>query len=152
MKKNLYSLFGSVSILVFFLSGSLATVQAGIDFNINFGPPSIIIAEPPEIIMIPQTGIYYVTDRKYDIFFYNGFWWSPRGGRWYRSAQFNGKWDAMHRKDVPRHLIIIPRDYRNLYKKEVHINYGQWKKKHQNNGYNGQNDVSQGNDNKKSGH
>lgn len=123
MKKIFCCLF-----LIFAVYAGIA--QAELNVNINLGPPPIVVSEPPHIVMIPQTGIYYVPNVSYDVFFYNGFWWSPRGDRWYRASQYKGPWGAVEHAYVPAHLLKVPKNYRVVYKKEKFINYGQWKKQH----------------------
>ena len=77
--------------------------------------------------MMPQMGIYYVPSVNFDLFFYNGYWWSPRGNRWYRAREYNGPWGVVRRKAVPASLFKVPKNYREVYKQEQHINYKQWK-------------------------
>jgi len=100
---------------------------------VETGPPHIVVSAPPALVMMPQTSIYYVPDVSYDVFFYNGYWWSPRGDLWYRASQYNGPWGVVQRTYVPGPLFKVPKNYRVVYQKERHINYGQWKKQGQNN-------------------
>jgi len=102
--------------------------RAEVSVNINIGPPPIVVAEPPALVMIPQTQVYFVPDPHIDVFFYGGYWWSPRGDRWYRSRAYNGPWGVIERGRVPRSVVYMPRDYRARYQRERHIPYGQWKK------------------------
>jgi hypothetical protein len=102
--------------------------RAEVSVNINIGPPPIVVAEPPGLVMIPQTQVYFVPDPHIDVFFYGGYWWSPRGDRWYRSRAYNGPWGVIERGRVPRSVVYMPRDYRARYQRERHIPYGQWKK------------------------
>jgi len=104
--------------------------RAEVSLNINLGPPPIVVAEPPGVVMIPQSQVYFVPDPHVDVFFYGGFWWSPRGDRWYRARAYNGPWGVIERSRVPRSVIYVPRDYRARYNRERHVPYGQWKKDH----------------------
>jgi len=92
-----------------------------------------VVSAPSAIVIMPESGIYFVPGISYDVFFYDGYWWSPRGDRWYRSAQYKGPWGVVHSKSVPAHLFEVPKNYRKVYEKEQHINYGQWKKGSQKN-------------------
>ena len=69
-----------------------------------------------------------VPDPNIDVFFYGGYWWSPRGERWYRARAYNGPWGVIERHRVPPAVIYVPRDYRARYERERHVPYGQWKK------------------------
>ena len=102
--------------------------RAEVSVNINLGPPPIVVAEPPAIVMIPQSQVHFVPDPHIDVFFYGGYWWSPRGERWYRSRAYNGPWGVIERHRVPRSVLYVPRDYRARYERERHVPYGQWKK------------------------
>ncbi|MFA4858056.1 MAG: hypothetical protein WC901_05665 [Candidatus Margulisiibacteriota bacterium] len=131
MKNSLYGLFGVAFIFVVLGLVFAGGAQAEVNVNINIGPPPIVVAEPPEVVMIPQTEIYFVPGISFDVFFCNGYWWSPRGDRWYRAKAYNGSWVVVSRNYVPAHLFKVPKNYRVVYQKERHINYGQWKKQHQ---------------------
>jgi hypothetical protein len=102
--------------------------RAEVSVNINLGPPPIVVAEPPEVVVIPQSQVYYVPDPTIDVFFYGGYWWSPRGDRWYRARAYNGPWGVIERHRVPRAVYYMPRDYRTRYERERRVPYGQWKK------------------------
>lgn len=126
-------IFCGVLMSVCLVLGLAGMVQAEVYVNIDLGPPPIVVSAPPAVVMIPQTGIYYVPDVGFDVFFYNGYWWSMRGDRWYRASQYKGPWGVVQRAYVPGPLFKVPKNYRVVYQKERHINYGQWKKQGQNN-------------------
>jgi len=81
-------------------------------------------------VLVPQSRVYFVPDPHVDVFFYDGYWWSPRGSQWYRARAYNGPWAVVKPARVPRAVIYVPRDYRAQYERERHIPYGQWKKDH----------------------
>jgi hypothetical protein len=105
-----------------------ATAGVNVGINVNLGPPPIVVAEPPEVVLVPRSQVYFVPGLEFDVFFSNGYWWSPRGDRWYRSRAYNGPWRTIERRYVPRAVIGVPHDYRRAYNRERHIPYGQWKK------------------------
>ena len=102
--------------------------RAEVSVGINIGPPQIVVSEPPHVVMIPQSQVHFVPDANIDVFFYGGYWWSPRGDRWYRARAYNGPWGVMERRRVPRAVMYVPRDFRTRYERERHVPYGQWKK------------------------
>ena len=110
--------------------GFSGAARAEVSVNINLGPPPIVVSAPPAVVMIPQSQVYFVPDPHLDVFFYGGYWWSPRGERWYRARAYNGPWGVIERNRVPRAVIYVPRDYRARYERERHVPYGQWKKEH----------------------
>lgn len=102
--------------------------QAEVNVNINIGGPPVIVAEPSDMVLIPGFGVYFVPGGDVDLFFHAGFWWSPRGKRWYRARAWNGPWVVVKRRAVPGPVIRVPRDYRVRYLKVKRVPYGQWKK------------------------
>ena len=141
--KTLYFSFPKLKFLFIVTSLTmLGIAQAEVNVNINLGSPApapaIVVVEQPaggppvitetaplEVVLMPGTGIYYVPNATIDIFFFNGFWWCSRGGRWYKSSTYNGTWlPTQHH--VPNVLIRIPQNYREIYKRERHMNYKDW--------------------------
>jgi len=114
-------LFNGLLISLLFLSLSVGSQT---NLNINIGPS--IVSEPVDVIMIPQTQVYYSPD-SFDLFFFNGFWWAPRGNHWYRSRSYSGPWGIVGHKSVPESLRRIPKNYREISRRENHINYKQFK-------------------------
>jgi len=108
--------------------GFSGSAQAGVSVNINLGPPPIVVSEPPAVVMVPGSQVHFVPDPQIDVFFFGGYWWSPRGDRWYRARAYNGPWGVIERNRVPRAVLYVPRDYRVRYERERHVPYGQWKK------------------------
>lgn len=106
---------------------ALAEVSVGVNFN--FG-------SPPEQVILAPGGVYFVSDRNADIFFYDGFWWTPRrsffgGVRWYRSNDFTGRWIVVNLSLVPApvYQVYWVKNYRAVYGKDKknYFPYGHWK-------------------------
>jgi hypothetical protein len=122
------TVFAVLAVLI--LSGLPDSASADFNVNVNIGPPPVVVAEPAAVVLIPSIGVYFVPDGDVDLFFYAGFWWSPRADRWYRSRGYNGPWVVVKRRIVPVEVVRVPRDYRVRYVKAKHVPYGQWKKNH----------------------
>jgi len=103
--------------------------RAEVSVNINLGPP-VVVAEPPHMVLVPRSRVYFSPDPQVDIFFYSGYWWSPRGDRWFRAREHNGPWRVIERRRVPREVVVVPRDYRRRFEREKPIPFGHWKKEH----------------------
>ena len=89
--------------------------MARVNVNVSIAlPPPIVFAAPPEVIVLPETYVYVVPDVDVDIFFYNGWWWRPWEGRWYRSRSYNSGW--AYYKSVPSFYAGIPSGWRNDYR------------------------------------
>jgi hypothetical protein len=129
MRKGLFGVIGLAVLLgVLFAVFGTNEAAAEVSVNINLGPPPIVVAEPPEVVLVPRSQVYFVPHQDIDVFFYGGFYWSPRGDRWYRAKAYNGPWGVVERRRVPSYVTRVPRDYRVRYERERRIPYGQWKK------------------------
>ena len=96
--------------LVFPLPG-----RAGVDVGISISlPQPIVFVAPPALIVLPETYIYVVPGIEEEIFFYNGWWWRPWEGRWYRSRNYDSGWNRYQK--TPSFYRQIPRDWRNDYR------------------------------------
>jgi len=129
MSKSIFRMLGLVVILVMlFVFGKTKEAAADVSINVNRGPPPIIAAKPTEVVMIPDLQVYFVPKLEFDVFFCNGYWWSPIGSLWYRAMAHNEPWKVVNKRYVPALLYRVPKDYRNVYEKEQPIPYGKWKK------------------------
>ena len=110
MKKILFRTILLASILLFPVP-TMAEVNIGINIPL---PPLIVFASPPEVVVIPETYVYVVPDSDVDIFFYDGWWWRPWEGRWYRSRHYDSGWGYYQR--VPSFYGRVPSGWRNDYR------------------------------------
>jgi hypothetical protein len=95
------------------VSPAPATARADVGISISL-PPLIVFAAPPEVVVIPETYVYAVPDLDVDIYFYNGWWWRPWEGHWYRSRHYDSGWAYYQR--VPSFYGGIPSGWRNDYR------------------------------------
>jgi len=86
---------------------------AGVDVSISL-PPLVVFSAPPAMVVIPETYVYVVPDVDVEIFFYDGWWWRPWEGRWYRSRHYDSGWGYYQR--VPSFYSRVPRSWRNDYR------------------------------------
>jgi hypothetical protein len=111
---NMNKLFRRAVFLALLLAAPLLT-PAGAGANDGIGlPPPIIFGAPPQLIVLPETYVYVVPDVNADIYFYDGWWWRPWEGRWYRSAYYDSGW-AYYRR-VPGFYVWIPSGWRDDYR------------------------------------
>lgn len=107
-------LFGTLPLALIFLC-PLPTMAARVAVDIHIDlPPAIVYAEPPQLIVLPETYVYVVPDQEIDIFFYNGWWWRPWEGRWYRSHTYDSGWT--YYQNEPSFYREIPSTWRNDYR------------------------------------
>jgi hypothetical protein len=87
---------------------SMARLEVDVSISL---PPPIVFHEPPMLIVLPETYVYAVPDVEVDIFFYDGWWWRPWEGRWYRSQDYGSGWGYhQHAPSFYRELSITWRD------------------------------------------
>lgn len=109
-------LFGGILLLALALvlpSPTMARLNVGISISL---PPPIEFRQPPELIVLPETYVYVVPDAEVDIFFYDGWWWRPWEGRWYRSRDYSSGW--VYFESVPSFYVEIPTGWRNDYREQ----------------------------------
>lgn len=78
-------------------------------------PPPIPFDAPPDVIVMPDTNdVYVVPDIVIDLFFWNGWWWRPWGGHWYRSQHYDRGWGYYN--NVPDFYFDIDPGWRVYYR------------------------------------
>ena len=72
------------------------------------------IAEPPAVIVLPDTpDVYVVPGIDVDLFFWSGWWWRPWQGGWYRSRYYNRGWG--YYSNVPSFYYDVDPGWRGYY-------------------------------------
>lgn len=95
-------------------------IPAMAEVNVNIGigiplPPPVVFAAPPAVVVIPDAyGVYVIPDIAVDIFFWNGWWWRPWEGRWYRSHYYDRGW--AYYNAVPRFYFDVDPGWRRYYR------------------------------------
>ncbi len=127
-KSRLVLLFLGVMFLIS-MGGYPAAGNAEVNINIgvNAPLPALVIPAPPAVVVIPGTYAYFAPDIDVDIFFFQGYWYRPYGGRWYRSSDYNGHWGHIPGDRVPPVLLNLPHDYRHMPSGHQRIPYGHLK-------------------------
>jgi len=114
MKRLLFGTILLALVLVFPIATMAMTRDGGNVRNDRNSPPRIAFAAAPEVVVIPGTYVYGVPDVDVDIFFYQGWWWRPWEGRWYRSQNYNSGWS--HYSGTPSFHRSVPSGWRNDYR------------------------------------
>jgi len=92
--------------------GQPARAQVSIHINIPL-PPPLVLPAPPEVVVLPESEVYVVPDVREDLFFFDGWWWRPWQGRWYRSRSYDRGWAYYER--VPVFYRGVPPGWREDY-------------------------------------
>jgi len=105
----------------------ITPIPAMAGVRVNIGLPPIVIGiggGPPDLVEIPDTDrVYVAPDVDVELFFWNGWWWRPYEGRWYRSHYYDRGW-ANYNRD-PRFYHHVDPGWRGYYR--AHTWHGrQW--------------------------
>lgn len=104
----------TTGIAVLLCAGALVTAapaDAQVSVNVNIGPPPVIFAAPPRVVVVPQTPVYYVPDTTYNVFVYGGRYYSFHNGAWFLATAHGGPWAFVPVEHVPRPVILVPHRY-----------------------------------------
>src|ERR1700690_3493394 len=81
-----------IGALLLVLAGSVTQSDARVNVDIGVNLPAYTFAAPPNVVVIPGTYVYMVPDIDVDVLFFQGYWWRPYEGHWYRSRDYKGSW------------------------------------------------------------
>ena len=154
VSKTIKSYLPAIAALLFVLTGPATQSEAGVNVNVDDGRvnvdvggegvyvnvgnnlPATRFAAPPDLVVIPGTYVYMVPDIDVDVLFYQGDWWRPYQGRWYRSLDYDGQWSYVEAERIPSGLRALPQDYRHrlstgyerIHHGDVKRNWRHWEK------------------------
>ena len=95
------------------LFSSAASAQT---VTVDVGLPVIRWEAPPPLVVV-SPGLWVVEDSPDEIFYYNQWYWTAQGGRWYRSRDHHGHWLAIEPGRVPgRFHVREPGHYRHFHR------------------------------------
>ena len=109
------------------ICGGAAPAFAGMDVSVNIGMPAVVVAEPPEMILVPDSQIYYAPTVEAELFFYRGNWYTRSGNRWYRGRSYKGPWVVAPRRSVPGVFGRLPGNYRTVHVRGERVPHGHLK-------------------------
>jgi hypothetical protein len=118
MKKLLFT-----TILLAVVSFFPVMTMAGVNVSIGISlPPLIVFEAPPDVIVLPDTNdVYVVPEIDVELFFWNGWWWRPWEGRWYRSHYYNRGWGYYNA--VPSFYFDVDPGWRGYYRDQNWYGY-----------------------------
>lgn len=105
-----------------------ANVDVGI--NVNIGVPALVIASPPEFLLIPALGLHVSFGTPSDLFYLDGYYYHFHKNRWYRSNHYQGPWGYVDRGKLPKR--ILKHDYREMldWRNREYREYSKDREKH----------------------
>jgi hypothetical protein len=104
------------TMLMALVLGGPIPAMAAVDISIGISlPPPIVFPAPPAVIPMPETnGVYVAPDLAVDLFFWNGWWWRPWEGGWYRARYYDRGW--AYYDHVPRFYFDVDPGWRGYYR------------------------------------
>src|SRR5262245_35356201 len=97
------------------LSAATAATAGDVKIHIGLGLPSIpapvVIAAPPQLVVVPGTSVYYAPAVSANYFFYKGRYYTTANGGWLTASAYNGPWAAITIGQVPSPILAVPVEY-----------------------------------------
>lgn len=127
-------------LFVMLLTFSMAvTAHAGVNVGINIGipvplPSNVVIQSAPEFIYQPQLGFHVSVGAPYDVMYISNSYYLYNNGYYYRSRSYNGPWEGVEYKRLPKGLRnhryeeirqYRDKEYRRYDRDREHYN-GRW--------------------------
>ncbi len=91
-----------------------AAAHAGPNVNVNIGvpgPPPVVVAAPPQLMVVPGSRVYYAPDLSVDFFSYGGRYYTVHDGGWFVARSYHGPWTFVAVERVPRPVRVLPVAY-----------------------------------------
>ncbi len=111
--------------LVLAASAAPVPARAAVHVGIGISLPPLVLSAPPAMVVVPGSYVYYPPEVGVEIFFYHGNWYRPYRGGWYVSGHYNGPWQSVERRRVPRMVREVPPAYRKMPRHYAPVPYGQ---------------------------
>ena len=112
MKRLLIAAAFSTLALATFHAPSMAATSVSISIGDPYRGAALRFRSEPQVVMVPQTRVYYVRDYGYDVYRYGSYWYFIDDGRWYRARNYRGPFLYIHTSTVPRAIVQVPVRYR----------------------------------------
>jgi hypothetical protein len=94
---------------VLWSGGSAAGPDVKIDIGI--GVPPIVLTNPPQLVVVPGTSVYYAPDVAANVFVYKGRYYTVANDVWSRAPAYNGPWAVIQIGQVPPPVLAVPVEY-----------------------------------------
>ncbi len=93
---------------IFVVLGMLFSTAAYSEVQVNIG---INLSSFPELVVVPDSPVYYAPSLGANFFFYDGLYWVYQDDNWYASSWYNGPWWFVVPEAVPLYVLRIPVRY-----------------------------------------
>lgn len=92
-----------------------ARAQIDVHIGIPSPPlPHIVFETEPQVIVIPNTDVYYAPSvGEYDTYRVGPYWYINHDGYWYRARGYREQFLPVPYSRVPRQITVVPGEYRH---------------------------------------
>ena len=111
--KRWYGLLSGFALAVA-VCASIAPAIAGTSLSISLrvGDPyprgELVFRDEPDVVMVPDSRVYYVRNSNYDLFRYGRYWYLCDDGVWFRARGYRGPFRHIAFTSVPRAVVGVP--------------------------------------------
>ena len=100
------------------ISKASARTDVSVDLRIGdpYRGPRLEFQSRPDVVVVPDTRVYYVRNSDYDLYRYGGYWYYNYDGGWYRARRYNGPFTYVGYRSVPREVVVVPVRYRRHWR------------------------------------
>jgi hypothetical protein len=88
-----------------------ADVSVGVNIGIPVPPPPVVIATPPQVVIVPGSPVYYAPSVGFNLFVYHGRYYRFHEGHWFIATAHGGPWAFVARDKVPQPVLAVPVTY-----------------------------------------
>jgi hypothetical protein len=88
-----------------------AGLASATDVNVNIGWPPPLIIEKPRVVLVPETKVYVAPQLDFNVFVYNGRYYSLHNDRWFVTVKLGGPWTQVVVEKVPVEIRGVPVKY-----------------------------------------
>lgn len=90
-----------------------APADADVNIGITVGtpPPAIVLATPPQLVVVPGTAVAYAPGVDFNLFFFGGRYYSLHQGVWFHASTGKGPWTMIATDRVPQPVLAVPVSY-----------------------------------------
>jgi hypothetical protein len=88
------TILAALALTISLTGAYVPAAYAHVDVNVGIAippPPVVTFSAEPQVVLVPQTQVYYVPGIDYDFYRYGGWWYVNRDGYWYSCAAIAGR-------------------------------------------------------------
>ena len=94
------------------MSAHAGNVSVGVDIGVPVPPPPpVMIAEPPRVVIVPGSPVYYAPGVDFNLFVYHRRYYRFHEGAWFIASSHGGPWTHVERARVPQPVLAVPVTY-----------------------------------------